>query len=527
VTNDPIQPEAIIIGSGPAGVSAALPLLDAGWRVLMLDGAGDKALPAAPLGDITAFRRDQKSWRTRFGSDLAALVSAGDHSPKRDTPLTHAVVNGFAAAYGLTTEGFLGAGSMAAGGLSNIWGAVAELYEPDDFRGFPFSREALLPFYRAVIERIGVSGESEKDGPVLPYMPAGELTAPLARLLQRATSKPDRHGFRLLQATNAVLTAPHRGRHACVRCGLCLWGCQHKSIYNSADELPSLRLRPNFTYRCGASVQRIVPQGSSYMLHVQAGAGYATVTAPILLLAAGTLGTSALALDLLGADRRFVRLLHNPAAVMAFCLPGLIGSPLPQRSFALGQLAFRLKEAGGMLYAADTLPADLFARRMPLSRPTALRLARALAPALVLATCYLPGELSAARLRIEQQDGGRKLLIEATTPRATSARLAAAGRALARGMRRLRALAVPGSFTVIPAGADGHYAGTIPMGSAGPVSCSAVGELSGHRGVYIVDGAALPRLSARHLTLTIMANASRIATHIVERRRVGMGAPAR
>ena len=51
-----LDADVIVIGSGPAGVSAALPLVEAGRRVLMIDGGDDtRAGTAAPwqrmLGD--------------------------------------------------------------------------------------------------------------------------------------------------------------------------------------------------------------------------------------------------------------------------------------------------------------------------------------------------------------------------------------------------------------------------------------------------------------------------------------------
>ena len=71
---------------------------------------------------------------------------------------------------------------------------------------------------------------------------------------------------------------------------------------------------------------------------------------------------------------------------------------------------------------------------------------------------------------------------------------------------------LPGSFVAGPLGADLHYAATLPI-SKHPSAheCRINGELAGLPGVYVIDGAALPRLPAKAHTLTIMANADRIA----------------
>jgi choline dehydrogenase-like flavoprotein len=63
-------------------------------------------------------------------------------------------------------------------------------------------------------------------------------------------------------------------------------------------------------------------------------------------------------------------------------------------------------------------------------------------------------------------------------------------------------------------GTDAHLAGTLPMGEKNATGTSALGELRGQRGLYIVDGAILPSLPSRHMTLTIVANADRIGSQL-------------
>ena len=69
-----------------------------------------------------------------------------------------------------------------------------------------------------------------------------------------------------------------------------------------------------------------------------------------------------------------------------------------------------------------------------------------------------------------------------------------------------------------------HYAGTLPMRTnPGRYETNAEGLLAGTKRVYIVDGACFSRLPAKNLTLTIMANALRIARGVG--RRIGQQAP--
>jgi choline dehydrogenase-like flavoprotein len=509
-----VTAEVLIVGSGPAGVSAAWPLLEAGVRVLMIDAATGTP-PTSPVGDIGGLRRDPARWAAQFGADLAGLAVSADQSPKLATPLARVALGGFLDANRIEASGFAALGSLGQGGLSAIWGAAATLYDEVDLAGFPFGLDVLADSYRRVMQRIGVSGPKAVKLNVGDAGPA--FAPPISRLASAAARRGLPFGMSLEAADNAVLMHPRDGRQGCANCGLCLWGCARGSIYASNQELQALKRFPHFAYRPGVRVVRLVRQGGLPAVEAAGPVGLEALASPRVLLAAGALATTSLVLRALGGLPSAVRLLSNPVAAMAFLAPSLVGRTLPERSFSLAQLAYRLpiddgQHAAGMLYAADALPLAGIAARLPVSRPTALRLSRALAPALVLATCYLPGRCSDNTMRLS----GDAVTIEGRQPEAAVMALHRAGRRLGSALRRLGVWPVPGSLTVAPPGADGHYAGALPMGAPGPAGCDLLGELAGLPGVHVLDGAALPDLPARHCTLTIMANADRIARALAQ-----------
>jgi len=494
----------VIIGSGPAGVCAAWPLVAAGLPVVMLDAADAAPLPAAPTGTIGALRRSPDRARVVFGDQppLPGLVQ--NRSPKIATVLARAVGAGFHDRLGLATDGFFAIGSLAPGGLTNIWGAMAPTGDDADLAPFPGGAIAMRAAYQRVIARIGIGGGTT------------ELAAPIQTVLRRHAGRDD--GLTLLVARNAVLAEAREGREGCNHCGLCLWGCHRRSIYNAAYELPALRGYPNFTYHPGQYVRDIQPDGAGHRVIID---GAEPLAARRVILAAGTITTTALALRRLGAFDEDIPLLNNPLGALACVVPGQIGAALPERSFSLAQLQFGLSVDGGAacsgtLYAADTLPLSVIADRLPLSRPLALRLARALMPALTVATFFLPGSFSRNCIRLGSGPPQR-LTIQGEQPRETQAALLAVGRQLARLLRRRGAYALPGSLTVAEPGTDIHYAGTLPMGAAGRFGCGPDGTLNRCPGLHIVDGACLPLLPAQHCTLTIMANADRIGHDLARR----------
>jgi choline dehydrogenase-like flavoprotein len=315
------------------------------------------------------------------------------------------------------------------------------------------------------------------------------------------------------------------GRQACNKCGLCLYGCDRLAIYDATQDLTRLRSTPNFRYRAASRVIRIISDsGQENAVEIDTGGRREIASAKALVLAAGTLNTTAIVLASSRAIGKRLRLLTNPVAALAFLVPSRLGAPLPKSGFSLGQLSYRLEIdqapdfATGVFYTADMLPASYLAEKMPVSRRAALRLSEWMSPAVLLATCYLPGRFSQNHLSLELGGGGEELHIEGEVPSHTHRLLRLATARLSREMRRCGAHAIPRSFSIPLPGADGHLAGTLPMAQEGAaLTCTPDCEVRPWRDVFVVDGSCLPSLPAKHCTLTIMANADRVGRIVANR----------
>lgn len=513
--------DVIVIGSGPAGVSAAWPLVRSGVRVLMLD-ASDAPLPVrADHKDLAALRTDPARWKTELGP-TGPIADAGV-SPKLSTPLARAALADFTQAAGVTAQGYMALGSHAAGGLSRIWGALAARYSETDLAAFAGSAAEIDLAYARVAERIGVSGGQSLDDADM-----GSLAPPVAHFAgkHRRLDKPS--AFRLVTAPNAVLAEAREDRLGCNACGLCLHGCNRESIYHSALELPALRRFGNFSHKSGVVVQRLSFDEGGQIVEARTGGELVHFRAPVVILAAGTLATTSLALRRIGLTGVSVRLENNPVGGMAFVVPHLVGRALPSGGFGLGQLFYTLDiapgvEAAGVFYGADALPLAPVADRLPFTRPYALRVARALAPALVLATTYLPGRFSDNRITVDDDGAAGRIRITGGQSSEAERLLSQSFAELARLARRRGMWAIPGSRQRLLPGADAHPTGTLPMDGTGPARTNANGELDGAPGVFVADGAALPLLSARHPTMTVMANADRIGRALARQFALGSG----
>ncbi|NQV82520.1 MAG: GMC family oxidoreductase [Rhodospirillales bacterium] len=521
----------IVVGSGPSGVSVALALLEGGVDVHMID-AGDEpsSVPALDRPTLAELRTGAPGAAEHLlGSDLSGLRDMREYSPKLRTAAEPGTVSEYTRRNRIEAENFRLVGGLSRGGLSNIWGAVASVFDAEDLADSPISYDDLLPSYRVIAERIGISGSQDDDmtafhGVDLPLQPPLELS-PTAQLLwdNYQHRKPD-PGFRLGHSRNAVLSEDHRGRGACSLDMMCMWGCRRRAIYSAADDVAELLKKPGFTLQSNVVIDKIVRKDGQYLVIGTDTAGaQLRISASRVILAAGTLASSRLVLDHLDRLDAQIPLLTCPSMAMALWMPGRLGDPLAERGYGMAQLSFSMDLANpenasvlGQLYTAEALAVPDLVAHSPFTRPGSIKLMRGLMSGLLLGFVYFPGKFSQNRLWLTRQpDGKTTLRVKGGYAETFPAAVRSVRKKLARQFRRAGAWWLPGSTKVYEPGAEVHYGGSLPMGSATTTS----GEVIGAEGLYVVDGSILNTMPAKHHTVTMMANADRIGRILAKRLR--------
>lgn len=519
--------DVIIVGSGPAGVSAAFPLVKAGLSVLMVDG-GQQAKDLPPSEDFL-------SWRTTDGLQAKRMVGEQFHalkmleavSPKLRVPSLAYVFDQFTEVNRIIGENFITVGSLATGGLSNAWGCGVARFSSVELESFPFLASEIENSYADVARRIGISGGASDD--LSDFYGLDEWSQPpialdklheyfLARYSQ-FKDKLVRHGFKMGRTRLAVLNEVRNGRQACNLSGNCLWGCHRRALYSAVDELPSLLSYENFRLESGFVVSGLTRKGGLWAIEGKAiGDGKCRlIHATKILLAAGTLATTRLVVQTLGHHEE-LPLMSCPTAAFMVWVPRFLGQ-IRASTFALGQLSFTLElseqaSAFGATFSTIGIPMSEFIRRVPFKTRTGADLLRNLLSSCVVGNFFLPGAYGGARTRLTANG---QLVVSFSPNDATSGLMKKAAGILSKSYRAMGAVLLPGSFTAGPAGGDIHYSGTLPMrkipkiGETGPD-----GEVMNLGGIYVVDGACLTMLPEKPHTLTIMANADRIARKIVD-----------
>ncbi len=490
--------EFIVIGSGPAGVSAAIALVEAGRRVLMIDGAGPQSSP---------------EWGMALRPDNGL-------SPKLRTPAALSIIEPFRDWLNVTEDGFHAVGSLARGGLARIWGGFVSEFDEGDLEGWPITVHDLRPSYRAVGDRTGISGSADDDmaaffglsGRLLPPPPIGP-TAALLRERYRQGSRAA--GFALGLARNALLTVDHAGRQACDLSLSCLWGCSRGAIYDASGDVAQLCRSPNFRIIEHAMARRLASVSNGWEVTLRG--SESRMRARRIVVAAGCLGTLRLVLPLLrSSEPGRLRLLNSPVMVTPILVPRRLGCAAPNQGYTIAQLGFCYRYgtaatdyATGGLYEVAALPPSSFAVRLPLGRRAATETFRAFAPALAVATTYFPGTCSANEIHWRRDGEDIAVKICGRTAPGFDAMAVKVQRSLARIWRRLGGFVLSGGELAKP-GTDAHLGGIFPMGSTERYGTTALGELNEAPGLHLVDGSVLPTVPSKFTTLTIMANADRI-----------------
>lgn len=511
--------DVIIVGSGPAGVSAAFPLVHAGIKVLMVDG-GREAKVAPPSQPYLTERYEGKDqWKWMVGKDFNALRKMDAVSPKLRTPTHNYVFDDFIAQNCIEAKNFISVSSLAKGGLSNAWGCGVARLSTQELADYPFTDSEIARSYEVVTRRIGVSGAIDDDlsdyfgidAWSQPPIPMDHLHQRMFSHYSSRKNRLDSLGFRLGRSRVAALSSDIGERKSCDNSGNCLWGCHRKALYSSADELPSLMRHKNFYYRSGFVVDRIIKDNAGISIEGEDAHKRQTVSAKKVLLAAGTLATTKLALHALKFNST-VRLQSCPTAAFLLWLPKMLGTSRTN-SFGLGQLSFSLKlmnetSAFGSTFSTLGIPVSEFVRHIPLRKRYSIDLLRQLLSSCLVGNIFLPGTLSTTEVSVNS-DG--KMKITGRYSESVPSLMSDAANRLRKSYWKLGAFLLPKSFTQGLPGSDIHYSSTLPMRHNPTLGqTNSVGELAGLAGVHVVDGACLSTLTEKSHTLTIMANADRI-----------------
>lgn len=516
----------VIVGSGPAGVSAAWPLVSAGIKVTMIE-AGTRPIAELEVGRPSLHELREgggKAWKHLLGADLRGACDTGDlsarlrlYSNEFNTAATQSLID---------RDGFHDVMVNAHGGLSNVWGAVCCALNDQDLASWPIGEVDLNPSYQSVAARIGISGSISEQadamlGRDLPLQPALPLSGNAQYLSERYGTSRISDALQMVQARSAVLTEKLGERDVCRLDRACMLGCSISAVYNSSREIHDLSRHANFEFVDSVRVDQIERMADGFKVSgIDVLQGVAVeFNCKKLVMAAGTMGSTRLTLQLLGQYNKAIPMQNSPAVAVPFWLPRRLGASMEKRGYGMAQLALSMPLPGnpsqscfGLLYDADVFPVSDIVKRMPISIAGGRRVAKTLLSSLMIGLFYFPGEYSNNTVMLECAGAEKPPLLLVKGAESQDYRDVArqALEAVKSKMRNLGAFALPGADQFLAPGSEVHCGATFPMGG----TADNYGQINGLHGYFVVDGASLSGIPSKNHTFTIMANADRIGRYL-------------
>ncbi len=480
---------------------------------------------------FSEIRRTDPNQQSYFLGDnpVTALRNQGRAGPHL-TPGRQYMIRNMDQLFPLESDSFLPLQSSGMGGLGVSWGANCFALEDFELERIGIAAAAMPGYYASAAAEAGVSGPTDDAlAPMIANLDHGVIQPPLPldtnaeTILRRYQAKAERYqasGIYLGQSLLAMLSQNLGDRKANLQTDMDFWGDAGRSVYRPRYTIEKLKSYPNFTHLTGRLALRFQPGQDAVTLecrNLENGAAE-TISARKLLLAAGAINSGRLALASSRDYQSRLPILCNPNHWVAAVNLSMLGKPARDRRHSLSQLTVLMRaECDGpdyvlaQIYSYRSLLLFRLLKDIPLPPKQGLLFLRLLATAFTCVNIHFPDRPGADRwIQLEARDSGDVLRASTSYSDSEKAWIQRHEGRLLRFLVGLRC--IPMGVNKPLHGASIHYAGTLPYAEEDrPYTTAADGRLHHAPNVYIADGSSWRFMPAKGLTLTLMANARRVA----------------
>jgi choline dehydrogenase-like flavoprotein len=494
-----------VIGSGPAGVSAAYALLQQGKQVTMLD-AGLTLEPEIEKDLIKLGKQHHKRWNERllqrfkstgqakgsvrklsYGSDY---MYRGEHVPMVSTDVDCSP-------------------SFARGGLSTVWGAAVLPYLQQDIKAWPITIRQLAPHYQAVLEFMPITGAHDGLAAFFPFKVEWQEHKHSRQALELLKALDSKHLPGITFGSARLAVNVKGDGHGCAYCGMCMYGCPYQLIYSTSMTLAQMMKNPNFRYIKGIVVERLQEDDDLVTIHAKMNGKPAEFYAERVFLGAGVIPTTSIMMRSMQLRKTTVK------DSQYFIVPALMKRTKDvskEELHALAQLFIEIQDKSIskrtihlQVYTYNDLYEQEFKRRFgKLYRfiPKKILLER-----MIVIQGFLHSDDSSS-IKVEATEKGLRLEKE-ENPRSKAM--------ISKALRKISSSRICTPITPLLSiekpGRSFHFGGSLPMARRPrPGQTDIYGRPHGSKRIHIVDASTFPSIPATTITYTIMANAHRIAS---------------
>jgi choline dehydrogenase-like flavoprotein len=523
-----------VVGSGPSGIACAYTLLKAGHQVTLLDvgftpekefqelvskyrkdlDKDDLIMNIHHLRKKYSKQSDVQPAKTLFGSDYPYKIVEDTFVGKDD----NAVVRS----------------SLAKGGFSSVWGANVSCVIPKEINDWPIILDDLKPYYSLLEEIMDISSPKDEMSEIYPInigqpptFSLGKQGNDLYESLNNCKINLADDGIYIGRAKLAIGPKYSLDGKGCTPCGLCMHGCPNNAIFNSAFVLEKLRQDNNFTYLPNKLVLRFSEENGKVNLYIKdiETNAESTLECDRLFLACGVINTTCVVARSLNlTDHEFI-IKDSQKYIFPLIRWHRSKNCINEKENTADQIYMEIDNPSVspnivhlQYYGYNDLLLEPLRQRLGNTTELIPKLFSSFFERLMICFVYFHSDDSGAMtLKVHDPAHENKSMgeIKGQFNPKSDAIMKSILHLLRRHRHALGGLPLElGLQTLLP-GDSQHIGCTLPMSkSPDTYQTDCMGRPSGCERVHIVDSSILPSVPATPFTLTVMANASRIADSV-------------
>jgi len=519
--------DACIIGSGPAGISAASALLSEGKRVLMLDVGKHLSEELVALKERLA-STPKNNWRLKDYDkikDGTAVTTKGVSEkrifsslyPYETPPMFPKIV--------FENSGLLP--SFAEGGFSSVWGCSCLPYRNSDLIDWPLSDVNLKLHYEKVMKFTKVFAEEDDlnkefslhtDHPI--RSPSSGQTNYVLNILKSNRGSLLKKGIRFGKS-RILLNRTVQNEKNCIVCGLCLYGCPKNILFNAGELLKDLKKSNLFSYHGGTFVHYFNEKDDHVDITCEDTSDNKRkkYCASRLFVGAGVIPTAVLIMRSQKNIPNTLTLKDSQYFLQPVFIPGFRGNVLKEELATFAQLFIEIenknindKNIHLQFYGYSDMIKNAVQSKIPFSIELIPDfLLRVILGRLAVIQGYLDSSVSQS-LTLQFDAESNVVSLRGLNNPITPLTIHKTMSFMRKIFFKTGLFPIPGMLQITVPGRGFHVGSSFPMSLAPKANeTDLLGRLNESRLVHIIDASIFPTIPSTTITLTVMANAHRIA----------------
>ena len=407
-------------------------------------------------------------------------------------------------------------------------------YSKKDIESWPISISELAPYYKEVLKFMKIACFEDdlaakfplytEDHDTFTHSRQAEL---LLEVFKKNKKKLYDNGIIFGNSRLAVKFSSSnsdKNKKRCTYLGMCLYGCPYKLIYSTADTLEELKKCNNFKYISNVIVDKIVEKDNKSLIiaHDKTTNESIKFIGNKTFLACGTISSTRIMLASMNSYDMPLTIKDSQHFFFPCLMYKYAGDVTKERLHTLCQLNIEIDDKkidNHYIHLQIYTYLDLYESALKkmigpfyniFKVPLKFILGR-----IILIKGYLHSDSSSrVSIMLIKKPGKEKdeVILEKIENPVTDKKVKRIAMKLFKNQFLLRLIPMISFLKISKPGGGNHYGGSFPMSNKPKMfESDRLGRPFGFKNLHIVDASIFPSIAAQTITLTIMANACRIA----------------